>query len=111
MTTWKQTERRIAKLVGGERVPITGRQRGDAPDIKHDWLSLEVKHRKKLPEWLHDAMDQAIKSKTPLDPGKIPGGVLTHIDRDKLPMAILHENGKHNSYCVIRLSDFIEWFI
>ena len=29
-------------------MPVTGRQRGSAPDIKHPLLSLEVKHRKRL---------------------------------------------------------------
>lgn len=56
---WKACERRVAKYIGGERVPITGRQRGDAPDIAHNWLSVEVKYRKALPAWLKDAMHQA----------------------------------------------------
>ena len=60
---WKACERRIAKFIGGERVPITGRQRGDAPDIAHNWLSVEVKYRKKIPEWIKDAMRQAVASK------------------------------------------------
>jgi hypothetical protein len=32
---WKQAERRIADLLGGQRIPVTGRQRGDTPDIEH----------------------------------------------------------------------------
>ena len=60
---WKACERRVAKYIGGERVPITGRQRGDAPDIKHAWLSVEVKYRKKMPEWIKDAYSQAVASK------------------------------------------------
>lgn len=61
---WKACERRVAKYIGGERVPITGRQRGSAPDIQHPWLSPEVKYRSKtsgecIPKWLHEAMAQA----------------------------------------------------
>ena len=56
---WKRAERRIAEYIGGERVPITGRQRGDAPDIKHPFMCVEVKYRASLPKSLHDAMDQA----------------------------------------------------
>lgn len=56
---WKQCERRVAKYIGGTRIPITGRQRGDAADIDHAWLSPEVKYRKQLPEWIKDAMRQA----------------------------------------------------
>lgn len=47
--TWKRVERAIAAAVGGERVPVTGRQRGSAPDVSHASLAIEVKHRKKLP--------------------------------------------------------------
>ena len=56
---WKACERRVAKYIGGTRVPITGRQRGDAPDIEHPWLSVEVKYRKTRPEWIKDGMRQA----------------------------------------------------
>ena len=56
---WKTAERRIAKYIGGTRNPITGRARGDAADIEHAWLSVEVKYRQKLPEWIKDALRQA----------------------------------------------------
>ena len=62
MTAWKDNERMIAKYIGGERVPITGRQRGDVPDIKHNWLSVEVKLRMRIPEWIKNGIDQAEKS-------------------------------------------------
>ncbi len=92
MATWKNVERQIAKRLGGERVPVTGRQRGSAPDIEHDWLS----HRKTLPAWLADAMSQAVASQR----------------GEQLPMVVLHEKQMNydDSYCVIRLRDFIEWF-
>lgn len=93
---WKRTERRIAELLGGERVPITGRQRGSAPDVKHGWLSIEVKHRNVVPNWLHEAMDQAQLSKR----------------GDQLPIVVLHQCGcgHLDDYCIIRLGDFLEWF-
>jgi hypothetical protein len=56
---WKNTERRIAALLGGERVPVTGRQRGNAPDVAHPFLAIEVKHRSILPAWIRDAVEQA----------------------------------------------------
>jgi hypothetical protein len=94
-STWKEAERRIAHLLGGRRVPVTGRQRGDAPDIDHPRLSLEVKHRQELPAWLHNAMNQAQAAK-----------------RDnQLPAVILH--GKRMDYrtsmALMRLDDFIDW--
>ena len=57
---WKRSERRIASLVGGTRVPVSGRGRGDNPDIRCDWLSPEVKSRRTLPLWLRQAMVQAM---------------------------------------------------
>lgn len=93
---WKLAERRIAALLGGRRVPITGRQRGDVPDISHPWLSLEVKTREELPAWLHEAMTQAEAAAKP----------------DQLPLAVLHEVGApyRDALCVVRLEDWIEWF-
>lgn len=89
---WKSVELALAKILSGERVPITGRARGSAPDINHEVFSIEVKHRKSLPEWIKDAMDQAEKSNSS---GK------------KLPIVILHE--KHmrfnDSFVMVRLKD------
>jgi len=53
---WKRTERNVAALLGGRRVPVTGRQRGDTPDVAHPLLSLEVKHRREVPAWLTGAL-------------------------------------------------------
>lgn len=89
---WKSWERKIADYVGGERVPITGRQRGSAPDIKHNWLSIEVKQRKKIAELLKDAMRQAEASAGPR----------------QLPVVILVETGSKvgDAFIFCRLSDF-----
>lgn len=91
--TWKSAERKIASLLGGQRVPITGRTRGSAPDVAHDTLSIEVKHWQRLPNWLHDAMEQAEMS----------------AKDGQLPTVILHEKGMdyEDCYTVMRLSDII----
>ena len=77
-------------------MPITGRQRGDTPDVAHPWLSVEVKHRKSLPVWLLDAMDQARAAAR----------------SDQLPCAILHEAGRRHddNLVLVRLGDFTAWF-
>lgn len=95
--TWKRVERKIAELIGGRRVPVTGRQRGDAPDIQHEWLSVECKHRQELPAWIMEAIDQAKASAA---------------GTDKLPIAILHENraGHSKDLVVMTLGDFRDWF-
>ncbi len=93
---WKATERRIAGLLGGRRVPVSGRGRGDQPDIAHPWLSLEVKDRASLPLWLLDALDQAERSATAA----------------QLPVAVLHRAGDRHDHAlvVLRLAAFVDWF-
>ena len=93
---WKATERAVAAMIGGKRVPITGRQRGDVPDIQHPWLSPEIKHRQTLPAWIHDAISQAIAA----------------AKSDQLPIVVLHEKGKRHTsdLVVMQLGDFQDWF-
>jgi len=90
---WKQTERKLAKLIGGERIPVSGRQRGFSADIQHANFSIEVKERMTLPVWLHDAMNQAEMSKR----------------GDQIPLVILHQARQKfdQSFAVMRLSDLI----
>jgi hypothetical protein len=92
---WKATERRIAALVGGRRVPVSGRGRGDQPDIAHLWLALEVKERATLPAWLLDALDEAEASATPA----------------QLPVEVLHRVGDRHDHglIVLRLGAFVDW--
>lgn len=89
--TWKKAERRVAAILGGQRVPVSGRSRGNQPDVEHPRLSIEVKHRASLPAWLLDALAQAEAAA-----------------RDgKLPVVVLHESGSRydEAVCVIRLDD------
>ena len=90
---WKRIERGVAKILGGVRVPVSGRQRGDSPDVAHPLFSVEVKHREKLPEWLFDAMQQAQAS-----------------ERDgQIPLVVLHQKGMSvpTSFAVVRLVDLV----
>ena len=92
MRGWKTAERRIAEEFGGVRVPISGRALGDAPDIDHPTLSIEVKSRKRLPKWLEGAVAQAEAA------AKQP----------QLPVAVLHQDGRRyqDALVVLRLKDF-----
>lgn len=94
---WKRNERIIADHIGGKRVPVSGRTRGDAPDIDHCFLSPEVKLRASLPKWLHDAMDQAKKSA-----------------RDnQTPVVILRQKRQRakKAFVVLELGAFVERFL
>ena len=95
MKDWKQAERRIADILGGRRVPVSGRTCGDRPDIKHDALSVEVKSRKSLPAWMENAMQQAKAASK----------------NGELPVAVLHQDGKRytEALVVIRLVDFADY--
>ena len=94
MTTWKHAERQIAKRLNGRRVPVSGR--AGQPDITHPWLSIEVKHRRRLPQWLSRALMQAEQSAAP----------------GQLAVCVLHEAGTRygQSLVLLRLADFEEWF-
>lgn len=45
---WKSIERDWAEALGGRRVPVTGRQRGDVPDVEHPLFSVEIKGGQRL---------------------------------------------------------------
>jgi hypothetical protein len=90
---WKACERRIAELFGGRRVLVSGRARGDAPDVAHQRLSIEVKSRKTLPAWLLDALAQAHAAS----------------GDERLPVAILPQDHKpyRDDLVVVGLADFV----
>ncbi len=93
MRHWKQAERRIAAILGGRRIPVSGRGRGDNPDIEHPALSVEVKTRASFPAWLEDALKQA---ELAARDGKTPAVVL-HQDRRKYPDALVVACGSRSS--------------
>lgn len=94
MTLWKHVERKIAELLGGKRIPITGRARGETPDVEHELFSIEVKHRENLPLWLKDAYEQAVES----------------VEEDKIPIVILHEKYMKytDSFVLITIENLIK---
>lgn len=91
--TWKEAERRIARLLHGRRTGNTG---SATEDVAHDWLSVEVKHRKTLPAWLTAAMGQARRNAPP----------------NRLPVVILHQYGSRstNDVVCVKLGDWLDWF-
>ena len=70
---WKVYERQVARALGGERLPNTGRRGPDA--LAGPW-AIEVKTRRSLPRWLLDAIAQAEEGAR--GTGKMPLVVLTH---------------------------------
>lgn len=93
-SSWKRTEREVARRLGGRRVPVSGRQRGDVPDVEHTLFAVEVKHWAALPAKVLDALSQAVAAA-----------------RDgQVPIAVLHQAGEEYdaALVVLRLDDFVD---
>ena len=101
---WKQVELALARRLGGERVPVTGRTRGWAPDIDHSWLAIEVKSTKRPLAIVVTMMDQAVKA---AEWAKRKG------KDERLPIGVYHTVGRDLSNAVVfmRLRDFEDWFM
>ena len=71
---WKRHERLVARALGGERLPNTGKRGPDA--LAGPW-AIEVKTRRTLPKWLLKAVDQAEGAAQAT--GRLPLVVLVHV--------------------------------
>jgi hypothetical protein len=71
--SWKRHERLIARALGGQRQPNTGRP---SPDVLSPQWAIEVKTRRSLPGWLLEALHQAEAGARAT--GRLPLVVLTH---------------------------------
>ena len=93
---WKATERDLAKRLGGKRVPVNSTD-GVKCDVSTPVLSVEVKERQSLPDWLTCSVTQAENN----------------CEVGKLPVVILHLKGQRhdNDLLVIELKHFEEWYI
>jgi hypothetical protein len=85
----KHAERKVARLLGGDRVGYLG-----GPDVVAGHLYVEVKTRRHLPAWLLEAVAQA-KGYTD----------------DQLPIVVLHRAGDPyaDALVVLRMEDYLQW--
>tara|TARA_Y100000310_G_C20609978_1_gene777490 strand:- start:38 stop:391 length:354 start_codon:yes stop_codon:yes gene_type:complete len=104
MATWKKFEREIAAALTkigdrAQRIPVTGRIRGSAPDVSSDMFSIECKYRKEIPMWIKDAMAQAVASSL-MDNSS---------NRPKVPVVFLREKRMplKNTLVMMRLEDLL----
>jgi len=95
--TWKKSEARLAALIGGTRVPVSGRARGDAPDIEHPRFAVECKFGRVLGTRLLLGIAQAEAAAE---------------KSGKTPLVLVEQTagqGRPNRrYALLRLDDFIE---
>ena len=84
-TRGKNTELAIAKKLGAKRNHF------EAEDLSHPILSIEVKHRNKLPRFVVNGMSQAKAAASP----------------EKIPCFVMHEHGQshYDDLAVMRLGD------
>ena len=94
---WKQQERNWADMLGGKRVPVSGRQRGDQPDVAHPDYSIECKAGAVLSTRVLDGMEQAIAA---MKDGQTP--IVCISNRKK--------GGQNTSakYVLMRAEDFVD---
>ncbi len=94
-STWKASERRMATALGGTRIPVSGRGRGNVPDILHPTYAVEHKSGRVLGPRLLLAIAQAEAAAAVS--GKVP---LVTIEQSSGP-------GKANRrYVLLRLEDW-----
>ena len=86
---WKRFERRVALRTGGERIPVSDRR--TPLDVKHPYLGIECKYRKKFSKFLTDSMQQAVDGS----------------GEDLIPTVVLGEHGKSDMLAVVRLEDLL----
>lgn len=84
-TRGKNTELAIAKIMGAKRNHF------EAEDLRHPILSIEVKHRKKVPVLIKKFMGQAVAA----------------CEDGKIPCVVIHEGGEPHTddLVVMRLYD------
>lgn len=85
----KAHERKVAKLIGGRRTGVLGKE-----DVTHIAFSVECKSREKIPKWFTDFWEQAV----------------ANCEEGKKPLLVIHKlNQKYNDdWVVIKMEDFLE---
>lgn len=90
--TWKRRERGVAKRLGGERLPVSGRTK-DEPDAETPLLCIQSKHGRNRPGYLREWLSGICR--VAKDRGK-SGMVIWSVMREREDDALV----------IMRLADF-----
>jgi len=91
----------MAEALGGVRVPVTGRERGSAPDIAHETYAVEHKYGRVMSSRLVEAVEQA----------EAAAAELAKEGKYRTPLVTIENvTGKRGNgrYVLMRLEDFLE---
>lgn len=90
--TWKSLERKVAKLLGGTRTPLSGgSSKHTRGDVIHPDFYVECKLRKRMAVWSLFRETEILAKR-----------------EGKMPVVVLKEKGKKGELVVLRLTDFVE---
>ena len=89
---WKAAERRYARSVGTERIPVTGERHG--ADYATKMFSYQLKIRKVIPAWLFDWLE----------------GICGAAGRDRIGVLVLNRPRRRtgDALVVVRHSDWVD---
>ncbi len=87
-TTWKAFERRLARLLGTERIPVTGERAG--ADFETPLFAFQAKKRVTVPGYLSDWLD-GIRAARPDKVGVVIMQLPHRPDRDALVVLSLQD--------------------
>lgn len=95
-STWKHSERTIARMLGLQRVGPTGQS---TPDCIGGHLVVEVKHRRRaaVPAWMAAALEK----------------VCGHAGPHRLGLVVVHREGQKYGEAIVlmRLQDYADWYV
>lgn len=89
---WKTLERRVARLLHCKRTTRIGTS---GPDVENALLSVEVKSRQRLPDWLTEGVAQA----------------RGYAEGAKVPLLAVGSPKDSAVYIVMHVADFRAWYI
>lgn len=99
--SWKQLERRVARWMGGVRVPLSGaNNKFRSGDVDHPSLFIEVKQRANLGflKWFEKAQEDSEK--------ELKG---VPKQEQKKILLVVHEKKSHKVFGMMRLLDICQW--
>lgn len=97
-STWKAIERKVAEVLGGQRIPASGNG-AIKGDVRHDRYLVEVKYGKQVPlrigKWYKEAVKDALTE------------AVNRGDPAALVPLLVVQRPREDPLVIMRLSDFV----